>query len=103
MLPDDIRNLIWEFHDEYGIIEKRKKLNFIIKHSYHNWLVDAGIYSRFFAVDEYLAKREIFPYITTKIFISNSAHWDFFLNYFHNMEEQLFWRASSFCGKSSKI
>ena len=89
MLPTDIRNLIWEFHDEFNMIEKKKRLNYIIRHSYHNWLLDAGIYSRFFAVDEYVAKQDIFPFVTQKIFISNSTQWGFFMNYFRTLEEQL--------------
>ena len=89
MLPTDIRNLIWEFHDEFNMIEKKRTINFVIKHSYQNWLLDAGIYSRFFAVDEFLAKQEIFPFISQKIFISNTTRWGFFLDYFYHMEQHL--------------
>ena len=89
MLPTDIRNLILEYHDEYGMIEKKRRLNNIIRHSYRNWLLDAGCFSRFFTCDEYAAKNDIFHFIGAKILITNHSRWKFFLQYFRHYEEYL--------------
>ena len=90
MLPTEIRSLIWEFHDEFNMIEKKRRINYIITKAYRNWLLDAGIYSRFFAVDEFAAKTEIYPFIQPKMFISNATCWGFFMNYFHTTEHFLY-------------
>ena len=89
MLPTDIRNLIMSFHDHFNLIEKKRKINFIIKQSYQKWLTDAGFSSLFFCTSERDCKLEIYPYISGKIFISNITCWNYFLNYFKNCEQNL--------------
>ena len=87
MLPLDIKNIIFEYHDKYNLIEKKARLNFIIKRSYKNWLLDAGAYSRFFSLDEYACKLEIYPYVSSHMFITNKTCWDYFLRYFLYFEQ----------------
>ena len=82
MLPSIIRTIVWQFHDEFNLIEKRARINSIIKNSYHNWLLDAGVYSRWFSVDEFAAKSQMFPYVSDRIQITNITKWKFFLSYF---------------------
>ena len=89
MLPSDIRAVILEYHDEFGIIEKKQRLNFVIRQAYQNWLLDAGLYSRLFMIDEYIAKTDIFPYVRPEVFITNSTLWAFFLNYFYHLEKRI--------------
>ena len=38
MLPTEITDLIWEFHDEFDLIGKTKRLNFIIETGFRTWL-----------------------------------------------------------------
>ena len=38
MLPTEIIDLIWEFHDEYDLIGKTKKINLVIETGFRNWL-----------------------------------------------------------------
>ena len=88
-LPRELENIIFEFHDEYGMVEKKQRINYIITRSYQNWLSDAGVYSRWFVVDEYQAKREIYPFVEPNIFITNATLWQFFLKYFRHCETRL--------------
>ena len=89
MLPLDIEKIIFEFHDQYNLIEKKLKINYIIKRSYLNWLSDTGMFCSFIGANEYQAKREIYPLITPTIFITNSTLWKFFLEYFKHCENYL--------------
>ena len=84
-LCEDLENIIFEYHDAFGMIEKKRRINFVIRQSYLNWMRDAGVYSTF-GVSEYEAKQEIYPYIRPDIFISNSTLWKFFLQYFKQVE-----------------
>ena len=59
MLPTDIKNLILEFHDEFDVAGKKRRINHIIRRSYRNWLTDSGVFSNFFPGNEYTAKKEI--------------------------------------------
>ena len=86
MLPKDIETIILEYHDAYDMIEKKKRINHIISCSYRNWLRDAGCYSRFYSIDEYSCKHEIYPFMTPRICITNHAYWTAFLNYFLHFE-----------------
>ena len=86
MLPKDIVTIIMDYHDAYDIIEKNERIHRIIRSSYRNWLMDAGCYSRFFSIDEYSCKHQIYPYITSRICITNPAGWAGFLNYFIHFE-----------------
>ena len=89
MLPSDIRRLILEYHDEFGLIEKKARINFVIRQAYQNWLTDAGLYCRLFVVDEYVAKSDIYPLVDSNMFISNRTLWGFFLNYFWHLERRI--------------
>ena len=86
MLPREIKELIFDFHDEFGLIEKKQQINHIIKCSYQNWLKDAGCYSRFFSIDEYTCKKQIYPYISPHMCITNRTCWGMFLQYFTHFE-----------------
>ena len=81
-LPSDLENIIFEFHDEFNVIEKKKLINFIIRRSYLNWLTDAGVYSRFYCLDEFSCKQELYPYVGPKVFVTNRTGWLVFLQYF---------------------
>ena len=86
ILPKDIINLIFEFHDVYNVIIRRKRLNTIISLGYNNWLLDCGLFSRFFSINEYECKKEIFPFTGGKLFVSNVTKWKSFLLYFQRTE-----------------
>ena len=86
-LPKDIEDIIFEYHDEYNLIERKLTINFIINQSYKNWLRDAGFYSSFFAVNEWDCKHDIYPFISGRVFICNAKYWQFFLNYFTHCEK----------------
>lgn len=86
MLPSDIINVILEFHDAYNVIERRSRINSIIKLGYTNWLLDCGMFSRFMDVNEFDCKKEIYPFTTGFIFVSNNMKWNVFLDYFKRCE-----------------
>ena len=85
-LPHDIENIIFEFHDKYNLIEKKQMINYIIRRAYRNWLTDAGVYSRFYTLDEFTCKQEIYPYVGAKMFVTNHTCWTLFLQYFSCFE-----------------
>ena len=79
----DLKNLILEFHDSYGMCEKRKRINNIITLGYELWLNDSTRWSLFYFRDgEYEAKKDIYLFQNTKIFITNANKWKSFLKYF---------------------
>ena len=45
MLPSDLKNLILSFHDEFGICQKLRHVNLIIKSSFAEWRGRAEIES----------------------------------------------------------
>jgi len=90
MLPIDIRNLIWEFHDEFDVAGKKRRLNHIISRGYRNWLTDAGVFSLFSSGNEYTAKKEIYPFVDSQLFITNRGCWELFLNYFVYYEKFMY-------------
>lgn len=85
-LPQDIINLILQFHDIYNVIGRKRRLNNIITHGYNNWLLDCGLFSRFYQINEYECKKEIFPFTGGKLFVSNVTKWKSFIMYFHRTE-----------------
>ena len=42
MLPTDIKNLILQFHDEFGQVQKKKDLNRLVQYAYSEWLFSKG-------------------------------------------------------------
>ena len=90
MLPTDIQNLILEFHDEYDVAGKKRRINHIIRRSYRNWLTDSGVFSNFFPGNEYTAKKEIYAVVETDVMITNRVCWDVFLNYFVYFEKFMY-------------
>ena len=90
-LCEDLENIIFEYHDAFGMIEKKRRINFIIRQSYKNWLMDVGSYG-VFGPTEYEAKQDIYPYIRPQIFIANATLWRFFLQYFKQVETYFFRR-----------
>ena len=90
MLPTDIIDLIFEFHDEFNIADKKRRVNYIVRRAYRNWLTDAGAFSSFFPGTEFTAKKEIFPVVMPDLFITNRSSWDVFMNYFLYFEKFMF-------------
>ena len=86
-LPQEVERIIMEYHDEYGLIEKKQLIHYIIRRSYLNWLVDAGVYSRFYSLDEFSCKKEIYPYVGNNVFVTNRTCWEVFLQYFACFEK----------------
>ena len=90
MLPTDIVKLIFEFHDEFDIARKKRRIHYVIQRGYHNWMMDAGMFSSFYNTTEYNIKQEIYPYCGYKVFISNYSRWKSFLSYFIRCEAWFF-------------
>ena len=79
MLPHEIENIIFEFHDEYGLIEKKQLIHYIIRKAYQTWLAS-------WRLDEYSCKQEIFPYVSSNMFVTNRTCWMLYLAYFDAFE-----------------
>ena len=90
MLPKDIVDLIWEYHDQFDVAGKKRRVNYIVSRAYRNWLTDTGAFSVFFPGTEFSAKKEIFPVVESDIFITNRSSWDVFLNYFVYFEKFMY-------------
>ena len=87
MLPIPIQTLIFEFHDEFEIADKKRSCEIIIRTSYRWWLSDRNTF--FFSMSEYAAKQEIFMYQSPHIFFTNAYLWHKFMRYF-KIAEQLY-------------
>ena len=86
MLPKEVLNLINAFEDTYNIIEKKARIEKIILYAYNWWLRDQTSYC-LFSPDEYNAKKEIFVFQQSRIFITNTRQWQKFLQYFRLCEK----------------
>jgi hypothetical protein len=80
-LPPEVRNIILEFHDEYNILEKRKRLNFIIETGFRHWWYNKLGYDALWSPYVYHP-----PYI---IFPSRKSEWYWFLGTILGTEEDL--------------
>ena len=85
MLPTDVVHIIHEFHDKFDMIEKKARLHKVIRHAYNWWLNDSLSYS-LHSPDEYYAKKAIFVFQQSKVFITNTRKWLKFLQYFRLCE-----------------
>ena len=86
ILPVEIIHLILDFHDRYNTVDRRNRINSIIRIGYTNWLLDEGIFSRFCCATEFQSKEDIYPMTRGNIFVSNSMKFKIFLNYFKRCE-----------------
>ena len=62
--PKEIRAIILEYHDTFGLIEKRKKMLHQIRYGYQLWLRHMGVSGRcFYYQTEYAAKLSLRRYV----------------------------------------
>ena len=88
MLPNDIILLILEFHDEFDIASKKKRLHHVIRNAYTHWALDYGVNSNFM-LTEYEAKSCLYPYIGTHCFVTDPVNWVLYINYFRYYDKAI--------------
>ena len=86
LLPTDILELILQFHDQFNVADRKRRIHSIIRNGYQNWLLDAGLFTRFYNITEHECKTEIFPFTRGKLFVTNLTLWERFLSYFQDCE-----------------
>lgn len=80
-IPQVIRALIMEFHDEFGLIKKRKKLLHQIRYGYILWMRHMCASGRcFYYRTEYAAKMTLYRYRLYPPYYNHE--WKRFLFYF---------------------
>ena len=83
LLPNDIKDLILEYHDEFDLINKKQKLHYIIKAGYDRFMLNYCRDNVWFEHDfEYQAKLAIFPFFYDTLMISDLIWWDDFMKSF---------------------
>jgi len=80
-IPAEIRALVLEFHDEYNVIEKKKRLNFVIRSGFHQWSCSKLGYDALWAPFVYHPPYMVFP--------SRKSEWYWFLGTILGCEEDL--------------
>ena len=90
-LPDDIVSLIMQWHDEYGIVEKRARLNLIVESGYRRWLYFLGAYNHEVAYNhvEYSYTFYHFSWLSYWHVFPAPPHWKVFMRIMRATDTEL--------------
>jgi hypothetical protein len=80
-LPAEIKALVLEFHDEYNVIEKKMRINFIIRNGFYQWCNSKMGYDALWSPFVYHPPYLVFP--------SRKSEWYWFLGTILGYEEDL--------------
>ena len=81
MLPEDIRIIIFDYHDRYGLIEKRRRLLHQITYGYTLWMRHMCVRGPcFYHMSEYAAKLQLRRHVLYPPYYNHE--WQEFLFYF---------------------
>ena len=81
IIPKDVRAIILDYHDEYGLLEKRKRMLHQISYGYQLWLRHMGASGNcFYHRTEYAAKLTLRRYALFPPYFNHE--WKRFLFYF---------------------
>ena len=92
-LPTDLFNLVMSFHDVFGIVKKKERINLIIKCGFANWVTSKGCYNTLNSITDMTSLYQYSPHYflqeySMDIFPTRSE-WLWFIQCFLQAERDL--------------